>query len=112
MLKESFGFIKIPTPSLLLLVPQEKRIFSPFFYPFLMRSLPRMVFPVANRLSIVYLLARRKLFLVWFIPQSSYIICTYLEIHLLISESYQKRQDSGEKGREEIQNMLFNIQIL
>ena len=40
------------------------------------------------------------------------IICTYLEIHLLISESYQKRQDSGEKGREEIQNMLFNIQIL
>ena len=47
-----------------------------------------------------------------FIPQSSYIFCTYLEIHLLISESYQKKQDSGEKGREEIQNMLFNIHIL
>ena len=47
-----------------------------------------------------------------FITQSSYIICTYLEIHLFKSESYQKRQDSGDKRREEIQNMLFNIHIL
>ena len=47
-----------------------------------------------------------------FIPQSSYITCTYLEIHLFKSESFQKRQDGGEKVRKEIHNTLFNIQIL
>ena len=65
MLTESFGFIKIPTPSLLLLVPLKKSSFSillpnPYAFP------PQNVFPVARRLSTVYLLARRKHVLVWF----------------------------------------------
>ena len=70
------------------------------------------MFPVANRMNIVYPLAKQNMFSFGINTQSSCIICTYLEIHLFVSESYQKRHKSDEKVRKEIQCMLFNIQIL